>query len=152
MAGALEPLGGVAERDAAAEVDALAVEGDEATLRRVGGDVGGNLGGSRGLALEDHQPEEAVGVEDRVPALGKLRPHGLGVADGDLGAEAAAAPRPQVVERGQGEVEEADGDSGEIGTVDELAAGDAGSLVTGAPGPGRALDDGARNGSRRGLG
>src|SRR5205085_12598777 len=109
-------------------------------------------GGRRALALRDHQPEETVGVEDRVPALGKLRAHGRGVADGELRAETAAAPRPQVVERGQGEVEEADGDGGEVGTVDELAAGDAGSLITGAPGPGRALDDGARNGSRRGLG
>src|SRR5207302_8900643 len=96
VAGALEPLGGVAERDAAAEVDALAVQGDEATLRRVGGDVGGDLGRSRRLALADYQPEEDVHVEARAPAMVKLRPHGLGLCVGDLGSEAAAATRPAV--------------------------------------------------------
>src|SRR5207245_513177 len=55
VARALEPLRRVAERDAAAQVHALAVEGDEARLRHVGLLVGGELVGGRRLALVDHE-------------------------------------------------------------------------------------------------
>src|SRR4030081_1288820 len=53
VARTLEPLCGVAERNAAAQVDALAVEGDEAALGSVRRDVGGGLGGGpRAAPLE----------------------------------------------------------------------------------------------------
>ena len=137
MAGALEPLGGDAFGHATAEVRALLVERDDATVesqrktrfhagkfvRRVGS--AGLLDGAVRVFGDPHAAfrpvQEAVGASD-------LAEHVAHAADSNGRAEAAAELGPQEGDRRKAEATETDLHHEDDGAVKELATRDADAL------------------------